>query len=125
MRPTGIDIGFGVETAGTVRLNTQGGLMATENQLDLARVQNANKLLTSAEDARLNFQQADVVRVIAHGAQYKWDDHSGAGDLDHAALLCGKRLHGCCHRSLLQHALCHDPRLKEAKRSAGGQRKTS
>ncbi|WP_341212414.1 flagellar basal-body rod protein FlgG [uncultured Limimaricola sp.] len=35
-RPTGVDIGFGVETAGTVRLNTQGGLMATENQLDLA-----------------------------------------------------------------------------------------
>ncbi|SDF34300.1 flagellar basal-body rod protein FlgG [Limimaricola pyoseonensis] len=35
-RPTGVDVGFGVETAGTVRLNTQGGLLATENQLDLA-----------------------------------------------------------------------------------------
>ncbi len=35
-RPTGIDVGLGVETAGTVRLNTQGGLLATENKLDIA-----------------------------------------------------------------------------------------
>ncbi|RVV96860.1 flagellar basal-body rod protein FlgG [Mesobaculum littorinae] len=35
-RPTGVDIGLGVQPAGTVRLNTQGGLMATENPLDLA-----------------------------------------------------------------------------------------
>ncbi len=35
-RPTGIDVGLGVETAGTVRLNTQGGLLATENKLDVA-----------------------------------------------------------------------------------------
>ncbi len=35
-RPTGIDLGLGVQTAGTVRLNTQGGLQATENQLDMA-----------------------------------------------------------------------------------------
>lgn len=35
-RPTGIDIGLGVRTAGTVRLNTQGGLNQTENQLDVA-----------------------------------------------------------------------------------------
>ncbi|WP_163851527.1 flagellar basal-body rod protein FlgG [Pseudooceanicola aestuarii] len=35
-RPTGIDVGMGVRTAGTVRLNTQGGLVQTENQLDLA-----------------------------------------------------------------------------------------
>lgn len=34
--PVGIDIGLGVQTAGTIRLNTQGGLMATENSLDLA-----------------------------------------------------------------------------------------
>jgi flagellar basal-body rod protein FlgG len=27
--PTGIDVGLGVQTAGTVRLNTQGGLSAT------------------------------------------------------------------------------------------------
>lgn len=35
-RPTGIDIGLGVRTAGTIRLNSQGGLIGTENQLDLA-----------------------------------------------------------------------------------------
>ena len=35
-RPTGIDVGLGVRTAGTVRLNTQGGLTQTQNQLDLA-----------------------------------------------------------------------------------------
>jgi hypothetical protein len=34
--PTGIDVGLGVQAAGTVRLNTQGGLSATENSLDLA-----------------------------------------------------------------------------------------
>ncbi|MGR3321957.1 MAG: flagellar basal-body rod protein FlgG [Pseudooceanicola sp.] len=36
VRPTGIDVGLGVRTSGTVRLNTQGGLVQTENQLDLA-----------------------------------------------------------------------------------------
>ncbi|MBB05909.1 flagellar basal-body rod protein FlgG [Pseudooceanicola sp.] len=34
--PTGIDVGLGVRTAGTVRLNAQGGLAQTENQTDLA-----------------------------------------------------------------------------------------
>ncbi len=36
VRPTGVDIGLGVQTAGTVRLNTQGGLASTENSLDVA-----------------------------------------------------------------------------------------
>lgn len=35
-RPAGINVGMGVRTAGTVRLNTQGGLVQTENQLDVA-----------------------------------------------------------------------------------------
>lgn len=35
-RPTGVDVGLGVQTSGVIRLNTQGGLLATENQLDLA-----------------------------------------------------------------------------------------
>lgn len=35
-RPTGVDVGLGVQTAGTIRLNTQGGLLSTENQLDMA-----------------------------------------------------------------------------------------
>lgn len=35
-RPTGVDVGLGVQTAGTVRLNTQGGLLSTNNQLDMA-----------------------------------------------------------------------------------------
>jgi flagellar basal-body rod protein FlgG len=34
--PIGLNIGLGVDTAGTVRLNTQGGLVATSNDLDLA-----------------------------------------------------------------------------------------
>ena len=34
--PTGIDIGLGVQTSGTVRLNTQGGFVSTENDLDVA-----------------------------------------------------------------------------------------
>jgi flagellar basal-body rod protein FlgG len=35
-RPTGVDVGLGVQTAGVVRLNTQGGLQQTGNQTDLA-----------------------------------------------------------------------------------------
>jgi flagellar basal-body rod protein FlgG len=35
-RPVGVDIGLGVATAGVVRLNTQGGLTETGNQLDIA-----------------------------------------------------------------------------------------
>ena len=35
-RPIGVDIGLGVQTAGTVRLNTQGGLTETQNQLNVA-----------------------------------------------------------------------------------------
>lgn len=34
--PVGIDVGLGVRTAGTVRLNTQGGLLQTENSTDIA-----------------------------------------------------------------------------------------
>ncbi|MCB1342124.1 MAG: flagellar basal-body rod protein FlgG [Pseudooceanicola sp.] len=36
VRPTGTDIGLGVRTVGTVRLNIQGGLIATENKLAMA-----------------------------------------------------------------------------------------
>lgn len=35
-RPVGTDIGLGVQAAGVIRHNTQGGLIQTENQLDLA-----------------------------------------------------------------------------------------
>lgn len=35
-RPVGTDIGLGVQAAGVLRLNTQGGLVQTENALDVA-----------------------------------------------------------------------------------------
>lgn len=35
-RPVGVDIGLGVQSTGVVRLNTQGGLTKTGNDLDLA-----------------------------------------------------------------------------------------
>jgi len=35
-RPTGVDVGLGVRTVGTVRLNVQGGLLATDNELAMA-----------------------------------------------------------------------------------------
>ncbi|KAF0674647.1 flagellar basal-body rod protein FlgG [Profundibacterium mesophilum] len=35
-KPVGVDIGLGVQTSGTVRLNTQGGMLGTENQFDVA-----------------------------------------------------------------------------------------
>jgi flagellar basal-body rod protein FlgG len=36
VRPTGVDVGLGVQTVGTVRLNVQGGLVNTENELAMA-----------------------------------------------------------------------------------------
>lgn len=36
VRPTGVDVGLGVRTVGTVRLNVQGGLISTENELAMA-----------------------------------------------------------------------------------------
>ena len=35
-RPVAVDIGLGVQTSGVIRQNMQGGLLATDNQLDLA-----------------------------------------------------------------------------------------
>lgn len=35
-RPVGVDVGLGVATAGVMRLNTQGALVETKNQLDMA-----------------------------------------------------------------------------------------
>ena len=35
-RPVAVDIGLGVQTTGVIRTATQGGLLATDNQLDLA-----------------------------------------------------------------------------------------
>lgn len=35
-RPVAVDIGLGVQTTGVIRTGTQGGLVATDNQLDLA-----------------------------------------------------------------------------------------
>lgn len=35
-RPVAVDIGLGVQTTGVIRTSMQGGLMATDNQLDLA-----------------------------------------------------------------------------------------
>ena len=35
-RPVGTDIGLGVQSAGVIRHNTQGGLVQTENQMNLA-----------------------------------------------------------------------------------------
>lgn len=36
VRPVGVDVGLGVRATGVVRLNTQGGLVQTDNQLDIA-----------------------------------------------------------------------------------------
>ncbi|KRS18577.1 flagellar basal-body rod protein FlgG [Roseovarius indicus] len=35
-RPVGLDVGLGAQVSGVIRLNSQGGLLSTENQLDLA-----------------------------------------------------------------------------------------
>lgn len=65
-RPTGIDVGLGVQTAGTVRLNTQGGLSATENGLDLA-IDGAGYFVVNMPDGSRAYTRDGALRMSAEG----------------------------------------------------------
>ncbi|MGI3170965.1 flagellar basal-body rod protein FlgG [Pseudooceanicola sp. C21-150M6] len=65
-RPTGIDVGLGVRTAGTVRLNTQGGLTQTENELDLA-IEGRGFLTVNMPDGTVAYSRDGNLRINAEG----------------------------------------------------------
>ncbi|APX89214.1 flagellar basal-body rod protein FlgG [Brevirhabdus pacifica] len=65
-RPTGIDLGLGVQTSGTVRLNTQGGLQATENQLDMA-IQGEGYFTVALPDGSRAFTRDGSFQLSAEG----------------------------------------------------------
>ncbi|MGP1358098.1 flagellar basal-body rod protein FlgG [Roseicyclus sp.] len=66
MTPTGIDIGLGVQTAGTVRLNTQGGLLSTENVLDVA-IDGRGFFVVNMPDGGRAYTRDGAFRMSAEG----------------------------------------------------------
>lgn len=65
-RPTGVDVGLGVQTAGTVRLNTQGGLLSTENQLDMA-IDGQGYFTINMPDGSLAYARDGAFQLSAEG----------------------------------------------------------
>lgn len=65
-RPVGVDVGLGVQTAGTVRLNTQGGLVQTENQLDLA-VDGRGYFIVNMPDGSTAYTRDGSLRLNGEG----------------------------------------------------------
>ena len=64
--PVGIDVGLGVRTAGTVRLNTQGGLAQTENQTDVA-IEGRGYLVVNMPDGNAAYTRDGNLRLNAEG----------------------------------------------------------
>ena len=65
-RPTGIDVGLGVRTSGTVRLNTQGGLVQTGNELDLS-VDGRGYFAINMPDGTRSYTRDGSFRLSAEG----------------------------------------------------------
>ncbi|MDG4648652.1 flagellar basal-body rod protein FlgG [Roseibacterium sp. SDUM158017] len=66
MTPTGIDVGLGVQTAGTVRLNTQGGLASTGNDLDVA-IDGSGYFVVNMPDGSRAYTRDGAFRLSAEG----------------------------------------------------------
>jgi len=65
-RPVGLDVGLGVQAVGTVRLNTQGGLTQTENQLDMA-IDGRGYFTINMPDGTQAFTRDGSFRLSAEG----------------------------------------------------------
>ncbi|MGY3439968.1 flagellar basal-body rod protein FlgG [Marinovum sp. KMM 9879] len=65
-RPVGLDVGLGVQAVGTVRLNTQGGLTQTQNQLDLA-IDGRGYFAVNLPDGEQAFTRDGSFRLSAEG----------------------------------------------------------
>lgn len=65
-RPVGLNIGLGVEGAGVVRLNTQGGLTQTNNQLDMA-IEGRGYFVVNRPDGTIAYTRAGTFQLNAEG----------------------------------------------------------
>ncbi|MGD9863428.1 MAG: flagellar basal-body rod protein FlgG [Pseudodonghicola sp.] len=65
-RPVGMNVGLGVQSAGVVRLNTQGGLSQTENQLDLA-LEGRGFFVVNRPDGSQAYTRAGSFQLSAEG----------------------------------------------------------
>lgn len=65
-RPVGTNIGLGVQSAGVVRLNTQGGLAQTENQLDMA-IDGRGFFVVNRPDGSQAYTRAGSFQLSAEG----------------------------------------------------------
>lgn len=65
-RPVGVDLGLGVATAGVVRLNTQGGLTETGNQLDMA-IQGRGYFQIALPDGTMGYTRAGNFSLSPEG----------------------------------------------------------
>jgi len=66
VRPVGVDVGLGVATAGITRLNTQGGLTETQNQLDLA-IQGRGYFQITMPDGTVSYTRAGNFTLSPEG----------------------------------------------------------
>jgi len=65
-RPVGMNVGLGVQSAGVIRLNTQGGLSQTENQLDLA-IEGRGFFVVNRPDGTQAYTRAGSFQLSAEG----------------------------------------------------------
>ena len=73
--PTGIDIGLGVEGAGTARLLTQGGLSGTGDDLDVA-IDGGGYFVVAAPDGGQTYTRDGAFRLSAEGEIVTMAGHS-------------------------------------------------
>lgn len=65
-RPVGLNVGLGVEGSGVVRLNTQGGLIQTDNQTDLA-IEGQGYFVVNRPDGSLAYTRDGNFSLSAEG----------------------------------------------------------
>lgn len=65
-RPVGVDIGLGVQSAGVVRLHTQGSLQKTDNPLDMA-IEGDGYLVVNQPDGGIAFTRDGGLQLNADG----------------------------------------------------------
>ena len=65
-RPVGTDIGLGVQAAGVIRLNSQGGLIQTENPLDLA-IEGRGYFILNRPDGSQAYTRAGSFQLSSEG----------------------------------------------------------
>jgi len=73
-RPVGLNVGLGVQGAGMVRLNTQGGLIQTENPLDLA-IEGRGYFVINRPDGSQAYSRAGNFNLSAEGTIVTLDGH--------------------------------------------------